>query len=45
VNLVHADAAEEFARQVASQYEEETGVKPEVYVCAASAGAGELVLA
>ncbi len=44
VNLVRAEAAEDFARQVAGHYEAETGMKPEVYVCEASAGAGELGL-
>jgi galactokinase len=42
VNWVRADAADGFARQVADGYRERTGVSPEVYGCAASAGAGEV---
>ncbi|HET6762749.1 MAG TPA: hypothetical protein VFH27_03730, partial [Longimicrobiaceae bacterium] len=39
VALVRADAAEDFARTVATSYEEMTGLTPGVYVCAATAGA------
>lgn len=42
VNLVHAEVAERFARRVADRYERELSVEPEVLICAASAGAGEL---
>jgi galactokinase len=44
VNLVRAKVAGRFARQVAERYEGETGLEPEVYICTASAGAGELSL-
>jgi len=39
VALVEDDAAEAFALAVATQYEEETGLKPQVYICEASNGA------
>jgi galactokinase len=39
VNLVRADAAEEFALAVAKGYQERIGLKAEVYVCRASDGA------
>ena len=42
VNWVRAAAAGEFARQVAAGYRQRTGVSPDVYVCTASAGAGEV---
>ncbi len=42
VNWVDSEAAVEFAQQVVRQYAEKTGVTPEVYICAASAAAGEL---
>jgi galactokinase len=42
VNWVHAEDAAAFARAVAEGYRARTGVSPEVYVCAASAGAGEV---
>jgi galactokinase len=42
VNLVQAEAAAAFARRVARQYAQQTGVTPEVYICRASAAAGEL---
>lgn len=41
VNLVRAETASIFARQVAEAYTAVMGVRPEVYVCQASAGAGE----
>ncbi len=40
VNLVRADAAPAFARQVAERYEARTGRAPEIYTCTASEGAG-----
>jgi galactokinase len=40
VNLVQADAAQAFARQVAERYEARTGRAPEIYICTASEGAG-----
>jgi galactokinase len=44
VNWVRTDTADEFARQVTDDYRRRTGVSPEVYVCAASAGAGEVAV-
>lgn len=40
VNLVAADAAEDFKRELARRYENATGKTPEIYVCRASDGAG-----
>ena len=40
VNLVAADAAENFKRELAGAYEKATGKTPEIYICQASAGAG-----
>jgi galactokinase len=42
INLVKADAAAEFAKRIAADYERETGIKPEVYICKAAAGASAL---
>lgn len=42
VNLVRSEDASEFAREVAGRYHREIGVMPEVYLCEASPGAGEL---
>ncbi len=39
VNLVAADAAETFARQLAEGYSRATGLLPEVYICHAADGA------
>lgn len=39
VNLVAASAAETFTRELAERYQQETGVKPDIYICRASAGA------
>jgi len=39
VNLVEADAAEAFARQVSERYEAAMGIHPETYICSASDGA------
>lgn len=43
VNLVRAGQAAEFGRAVGEGYLREMGVTPEVYICEASAGAGEVV--
>ncbi|MGQ9494030.1 MAG: galactokinase [Anaerolineae bacterium] len=43
VNLVRAEATAAFAQQVRVGYRNEMGVMPEIYVCEASAGAGEVV--
>jgi galactokinase len=42
VNFVRSEAASGFAQEVARRYRQETGVTPEVYICEASAGAGEV---
>jgi galactokinase len=42
VNLVRAESADEFAQHVSQQYGHETGTGPGIYVCQASAGAGEI---
>ena len=42
VNLVRSEAADGFVRQVTERYEKATGLRPDVYVCQASAGAGEV---
>lgn len=39
VNLVAKSAALSFAQTLAAQYEQETGLKPEIYICQASEGA------
>ena len=40
VNLVAADAVENFKRELAGTYERATGKTPEIYICQASEGAG-----
>ena len=40
VNLVSAQAAEAFARDLAAGYTKRTGLRPEVYICRAADGAG-----
>jgi len=40
LNLVEARAAEEFAGLISEKYQRTTGIKPEVYICAAADGAG-----
>jgi galactokinase len=42
VNLVEADTVDEFKVVVAREYQSATGVKPEVFVCTAADGAGEV---
>ena len=42
VNLVEADAVEEFESTVARKYKSATGLHPEIYVCTAADGAGEV---
>jgi len=43
VNLVDADAVEEFKATVAREYKSATGLHPEIYVCTAADGAGEII--
>jgi galactokinase len=40
VNLVDAGAASAFASQIAENYQQNTGIKPDVYICSAADGAG-----
>ncbi len=42
VNLVDADAVDEFKVAVAHGYEESFGIHPEIYVCTAADGAKEI---
>jgi galactokinase len=42
VSFVRSEAASEFAQEVAGRYRQATGVTPEVNICEASAGAGEV---
>jgi galactokinase len=42
VNLVRAEHADAFAAELASRYERATGRRPDVYLCRASDGAGEV---
>ncbi|MCM3869307.1 MAG: galactokinase [Pyrinomonadaceae bacterium] len=42
ISIVEAERVKDFERTVARGYEEETGLKPEIYVCRAAAGAGEV---
>lgn len=42
ITLVRADAAKEFQQTLSQSYEEQTGIKPSVYLCSAAPGAGEL---
>lgn len=44
VNLVAAEAAEAFRRDLAVEYQRATGRQPEIYVCQAAAGAGVIAL-
>ena len=39
VNLVARDSAEAFARALSTRYQARTGLKPEIYICQAAAGA------
>jgi galactokinase len=38
VNLVHADAAEEFKLSVAAEYEKRTHIRPDIYILSATEG-------
>jgi galactokinase len=40
VNLVAGEAVETFSRDLAAGYTQETGLKPEIYICRATDGAG-----
>lgn len=43
ISIVEAESVEEFKRAAARDYEEATGLTPEIYVCRAAAGASEVV--
>ena len=45
VNLVREEHVEEFRERVAREYEQVTKLKPEIYACVASEGAGEVLAA
>lgn len=38
INLVDSDAVSEFRRQISSEYERRTGMKPDIYACKAADG-------
>jgi galactokinase len=42
VNLVDANAVEEFKAAIAGDYNDATGLHPEIYVCTAADGAAEV---
>ncbi len=42
VNLVREEDAENFAKQIAERYQQATAINPQVYLCTAEDGAGEL---
>jgi galactokinase len=42
VNLVEADVVEEFKATIEREYKRATGIHPEIYVCTAADGAGEV---
>jgi galactokinase len=43
INLVNAEKCEDFVKHIREEYQRATGVLPEVFVCNASGGAGEVV--
>ncbi|HTS11159.1 MAG TPA: galactokinase [Candidatus Limnocylindrales bacterium] len=38
INLVHSNAIDEFRKRVPAEYEQRTGLKPDIYVCSAADG-------
>jgi galactokinase len=42
VNLVRQENSQDFAKQLAERYQQETGIAAQVYLCSAHDGAGEL---
>jgi galactokinase len=42
VNLVREENAENFAKQIAERYRQKTGINPQIYLCTAEDGAGEI---
>jgi galactokinase len=43
VNLVSSDSAELFKERIAAQYQQKTGIEPDIYICKAAQGAEEWV--
>ncbi len=42
VNLVREEHAANFAKEIAGRYQQKTGINPQVYLCTAEDGAGEI---
>ncbi len=42
VNLVREENSETFAKQIAERYQQATGIHPQIYLCSAENGAGEV---
>ena len=42
VNLVREESVQDFAQRIAERYRQRTGIRPQVYLCSAADGAGEL---
>jgi galactokinase len=42
VNLVREEHAENFAKQIGERYRQNTGINPQIYLCTAEDGAGEV---
>jgi galactokinase len=42
VNLVREEHAETFAKEIGERYRHETGINPQIYLCTAEDGAGEV---
>jgi galactokinase len=42
VNLVREESAADFAQAIAERYRQSTGINPDVYLCTAEDGAGEI---
>jgi galactokinase len=42
INLVREENSQDFAREIAGRYRQKTGIAPDVYLCSAEDGAGEL---
>jgi galactokinase len=43
VNLVEANNAAAFAKEIAARYQRATAIKPDVYICSAADGANALM--
>jgi galactokinase len=44
VNLVEADAVQDFKTTVAGKYKQRSGLQPDIYVCTAADGAREITV-